>query len=70
MVLVKTRLIAKASIAKRDPTSFLKSSKDILAAADKAEPKIRRAMLDALRALEAAVPDLESLIAAGNINPR
>ncbi len=48
------------------PRSFGKSSKDILAAADKAEPKIRRAMLNALQALESALPNLETLIAAGD----
>ena len=45
-----------------------KSTSGILAAADRAEPKIRRAMLAALDKLQAAVPDLESLIAAGKLD--
>ena len=70
MVLGKTatrnHLISKASVPPVDLSSFAKTSKDILAAADKAEPKIRRAMLDALDALQSSVPDLEALIASGD----
>ena len=45
-----------------------KSQASIHAAADRAEPKIRRAILDGLASLERQVPDLEPLIAAGNID--
>ena len=44
-----------------------KAKSPILRAADKAEPAIRRAMLDALEALQRSVPNLEDLIASGNI---
>ena len=43
-----------------------KSTDGILAAADAAEPKIRRAMLDAFDALKASFPDIEDLIARGD----
>ena len=43
-----------------------KTSREVLAAADRAEPKIRRAMIAALNDLEGKVPDLTSLIEAGN----
>ena len=44
-----------------------KAKSPILRAADRAEPAIRRAMLDALEALQRSVPNLESLIASGNV---
>ncbi len=42
-----------------------KSSRSILDAADRAEPKLRRATQAALEALQESVPNLEGLIAAG-----
>ena len=46
-----------------------KSVKDILGAADRAEPKLRRAILDALEALQGSATDLERLVASGRLEP-
>jgi len=46
--------------------NLAKSHASILAAADKAEPKLRRATQAALERLQESVPNLEALIAAGN----
>ena len=46
-----------------------KSVKDILGAADRAEPKLRRAILDALEALQGSAADLERLVASGRLEP-
>lgn len=45
-----------------------KTVDDILAAADKAAPKLRRALLDALEQMRSQVPDLTGLLEAGRID--
>ncbi len=45
-----------------------KAPDDILRAADKAAPKLQRAMLAALEAMRDSLPDFEALIAAGQID--
>lgn len=52
----------------RHNLTFAKATDPILAAADRAEPKIRRAILAAYAEMQRAVPDLESLIASGRID--
>jgi hypothetical protein len=46
-----------------------KSVKDILGAADRAEPKLRRAILEALEALQGTTADIERLVATGRLDP-
>lgn len=50
------------------PSPIRKSVQDILNAADDATPAMRAAMRQALEAMRAAVPDLESLLTAGRVD--